>query len=390
MESPLSPTNSAASRQRKKLQKNGAKKRLSIFGRPGTSLSFFSPPTEEKNNDAKSQQRQGRPTLALSPDLSDAKWAAYIRESVGLNSPDSSPQPSPRSERPPPLRVIPELSHLAIGDAKVPASPSSSSVDSPASSTARLRRQAKTPVRSIGQLERAKRPPLPTAIPTDNIPSPVELIAQEYRDLLESRNSILADADETRQVHIQQRPQQKAPFSTGASPPPLPGTSPISDDGTLVSFEGGGETVYFKPYSFSPALRSSIRSLGLLPASSTTHLAPGSLGLRLCLELLTRELAAGVGSRAHRSGTSAGGADAAGLQVLTMIEAYERLRERLRETRGRGGGGQAGEAARQLDGALDVWLRALYAVHDEVAGSGRPVSRGSESDYDAFDLEDLE
>jgi hypothetical protein len=60
-----------------------------------------------------------------------------------------------------------------------------------------------------------------------------------------------------------------------------------------------------------------------------------------------------------------------------MIEAYEKLRdqmaaEREREMSRRGydGGAGLGEGPGTVERMFDVWLRALYEIHDEMTGGG--------------------
>lgn len=127
--------------------------------------------------------------------------------------------------------------------------------------------------------------------------------------------------------------------------------SPTSDDGTLVSFQD--ETVYFKPVSFSPEPESP-----LPPELSRQTTADDNVSLQICLDLLTRDLSSAMAGRPCRSsvGTSA-------LQVLVMIEAYERLRDQMAEL------SQSNEQARSMEMMFDMWLRALYTVHDSMTAS---------------------
>ncbi|KAK3949229.1 hypothetical protein QBC32DRAFT_220161 [Pseudoneurospora amorphoporcata] len=258
------------------------------------------------------------PPVTVTPGIRDPEWSEYL-----WHSPPPSPprprQPQPQEEEIPepdsPARIIPELSHLAISDADRRASMSSGDPSSPVLSQGSPRRHAKTPIFSIGQLESGNIPRPRNAL-ADEKRSSVAQIAQEYRALVESRNSSIfshARSDPTcsrEQLRRQQtssssrRAQSQPPISrtntrssrhshTGNShrnshtgvhhplapsalnlsprlssfacpPPPTtrttspksllvqPQPSSRSDDGTLVSFDDF-ETIYFKPDFASPS-----------------------------------------------------------------------------------------------------------------------------------------
>lgn len=66
-----------------------------------------------------------------------------------------------------------------------------------------------------------------------------------------------------------------------------------------------------------------------------------------------------------------------------MIEAYERLRDRLAS----GEGAEAEmppESKKAMEMSLDMWLRSLYTIHDSLSGSrsSGASARYSMSDYD--------
>ncbi|KAI6379441.1 hypothetical protein MCOR25_002024 [Pyricularia grisea] len=161
--------------------------------------------------------------------------------------------------------------------------------------------------------------------------------------------------------------RSRSDLSSVGSPPPLErgGQSPVSDAGTLVSFDD--ETIYFRPTSFcmeppSPPVKpfEQPREAPRAPSSP----AQTSIGLQICLELLTRELSSTLHDKAGRSSSTT----QSQLQVWVMIEAYERLREQL-----------ASEPAMRLSpddsGAaetmINTWLRALYAIHESLTKSQR-------------------
>ncbi|KAK1836696.1 hypothetical protein QBC39DRAFT_56732 [Podospora conica] len=299
----------------------------------------------------------------------DSKWAGFFRGGATcLHDPDqaSLSQDSP-------VNIIPEFSHLAIRDAphhhhhchKKESRPffhrSFSQKSAP-----KMRRRAKTPIFSIGQLENIPRPA--NALGRT---SSVELIAEQYKALIESQESVLGDAHSEPPLsrngddapeplggRVLRRQQSSDELDT-ASPFHAPSHqilagSPTSDDGTLVSFEE--DRVYFKPVSFSPEPRSPLpnfsQQLHPLPTPSDDVLS-SNLSLQICLDLLTRDLSSALASRPSRSSP-----ETSALQVWCMIEAYERLRDQLAP-------GQAGGPVADM---FDTWLRALYRIHDDLTG----------------------
>ncbi|KAH6843022.1 hypothetical protein B0I37DRAFT_383494 [Chaetomium sp. MPI-CAGE-AT-0009] len=202
------------------------------------------------------------------------------------------------------------------------------------------RRTNKTPMSSIGQMEAA-----PRSRNTLHRTSSVELIAEQYNAVIESRYSP-EYSDDSEPV--------LSPQATGdsASMVEPPDPSPISDDGTLVSFQG--EAVYFKPLSCSPEPEPPS-----VPLSRQTS-ADDNVGLQISLDLLTHDLSSAIAGRPCRSskGTAA-------LQVWAMIEAYERLWERMSEL------SQSDPQAKAMQSMFDMWLQALYAVHSDMSKDAR-------------------
>ncbi|KAL8418655.1 hypothetical protein RB594_002032 [Gaeumannomyces avenae] len=329
------------------------------------------------------------------PDLSDSKWAAYLgkgkegivgsMDSVAVSK-DSLSVPSP---------TFPEFAHLAQGTAQPRLSIDScitpTSTTSSESARARLRRQAKTPVLRIGQLE--SRSSLHSTSSSESRPKrqSAEAMAEEYRELLEVHEPIDSGARSERSSHHRHSDHRRSPTpprrsltssERSATPPPavdLARCSPTSDDGTLVSFEE--ETIYFKPLSFGaePESRSSAYyDFAVPPQRSITPAAPKSLGLQICLELLTRELSAAIFNRPNRSGNGV-----SSLQIWVMIEAYERLRDQLRDSVS-----MPDEEVRSVELMLDTWLQALYTIHDSLASEAQDgVSR---VDLDGLESEELD
>ncbi|KAK4111318.1 hypothetical protein N656DRAFT_712085 [Canariomyces notabilis] len=238
-----------------------------------------------------------------------------------------------------------------------------------------MRRRAKTPIFSIGQLEDIPRPS--NALGRT---SSVDLIADQYRALLDYRASVHSDAISEPSLSLDEGESDEALIdrrrrSSASLPPETPICAPMrnrdfaqrsttsDDDGTLVAFEE--ETVYFKPVSFSPE---PTLPLARLPSYSSCTSADDNLSLQICLDLLTRDLSSALEGRPGKSCP-----DPSALQVWVMIEAYERLRDQILERR------PASKESRSLEMMFDMWLRSLYAIHDSLTGNGAR----SESDYGA-------
>ncbi|KAK1448881.1 hypothetical protein CMEL01_08196 [Colletotrichum melonis] len=360
----------------------------------------------------------GQPSLRLSPDLSDAKWHAYLGDSNAVQDPTSKSQSKPQSKSqskskplparprtpekprkvsfdttPPAPAIIPEFSHLAVSNL-TPRPSLDSSLSSPTSSISTrssMRRHAKTPIYAIGQLENAS---YGRSAKTAEKVTSVDLIANQYRDLLETQDasSIYTDAHSdpfpSRQsLHSQiSSSTTRSRHSAGEtpaeqlrrdifSPAPAPlrrasaaySRSPRSDDGTLVAFDE--EAIYFKPLSFSPEPPSTPppppRNRARLNRNSSSQGGSNqNLSLQIAMDLLTRELSTSMLDNSHKTGT-----DVSSLQVWVMIEAYERLRDQVLEAR------RQTDDAQNLETVFDTWLKALYNLHDQMTSDA--ASRGS-------------
>lgn len=354
-----------------------------------------------------------------SPDLSSQKWLEYIRKSGYLCPMESSPHLQHTRSRSlthhANTNIVPELAHLAIDIPEK--SPRRSleaqrSTASPKSASSSLRRYAKTPVRQVGQLEA-------NAVTTPG----AESLAEQYRALLRSRShndlhrggagdGIDGNDTDTRQTSIEairgatrrRSPLLLAPSPSSTmgfdelEPQPEPDTgldprgSPTSD-GTLVAFEE--DTIFFKPVSFWPEPLSPIREGGGgggggqdgdydrhdgrsagLGRPERPLPQPGVLSLQIAANLLSRELSRAVSNEALRAPT-----DVRQLQTWVMIEAYEALRDQVLQME------LPADETEALRGAFDMWLRALYRVHDDFA---RETSGPSDSDVEAMQAEDLD
>lgn len=339
------------------------------------------------------------------PDLSDSKWSHYLRPKTLISLSDEL-EPRPLVVRQPSQRHIPEFSHLTIHDSGGRPSLDSSSIPSPVSSTSTastMRRQAKTPVFRIGQLEN---PSYGRGLNVANKTSSVELIADQYRAVLESRGgteteSVYEDSNapaEPWQVDALEVPRSHLlPNTHRMSRPrsrthlePLQQTSPsfqsiTPQDGDMVAFEE--DAIYFKPISFStdPSPEPS-PGYSQLSFDSPTSTRPPSqdyrpysrdnrptsqdnLSLQICLDLLTRELSSAMADRPVRSGP-----DNAALQIWVMIEAYERLRDQVARMALRNGNGEVGKVTQ----IFDTWLCALYSIHESMA-AGAVLNEGDYS-----------
>lgn len=352
--------------------------------------------------------KSGMMSVPPSPDLSSQKWLEYIRKSGYLCPMESSPHLQHTRSRSLTTHhantniVVPELAHLAID---IPAKSTRRSLEerqrttttaaasSPRSASGSLRRYAKTPVLRVGQLEAED---VATAA---GAPGGAEPIAEEYRALLRSRSHDdlqRGGAGDTRQISIEAirgattrrrspllpAPSPTSPTPSEPEPQPEPAGSPTTSDGTLVAFEE--DTIFFKPVSFWPEPLSPIREghggghdnnydrsrdAGLLPQ-------PGVLSLQIATNLLSRELSCAVSNEALRAPT-----DVRQLQTWVMIEAYEALRDQVLQM------GLPADETEALGGAFDMWLRALYRVHD---GFARENSGPSDEEVEAMQAEDLD
>ncbi|KAI1101747.1 hypothetical protein F4804DRAFT_314976 [Jackrogersella minutella] len=310
------------------------------------------------------------------PDPDDGRWLEQLRKSGYLcrTQPLVPPNHKPHRHS---MQVIPEFAHLTVNEAKSGRQlDKRASCITPSSTASISRRYAKTPVHHIGQLENhSKR--------NDEIAarrkSSIEKIADSYRALLESSCAILDD-----DTHEPTSPLRlEGPYHTGANnygtqdsiheiPDASSAMGSHSDDGTLVAFEEDPVAFNHKPASFSPEPPSP-RSLHqqrprAVPNPPPRRASPGSHSLQICLDLLGRELSsAASGSSLRPSG------ETSALQMWVMIEAYERLRDKIYDMR------LDRDQERSLNSMLDMWIKALYSVYDEMTGNG---GHESESDYD--------
>lgn len=408
---------------RRKLQKPDPKLKSLNKAKRGSTDSTTSSLSPQSSLSSPSQRQMQNGA----PDLSDSKWDHYLRpQSVFVPSepeenhgptfhpiyehytsnghqqqPESRSCFSPPPQRQSSQRHIPEFHHLTLQEHRARPSLDSSSLPSTASTASTssiMRRQAKTPVFRIGQLEqhalarKAKDTPEKT--------SSVELIADQYNAVLESRDG--PPALET------QLPSNQSTYSFDDTPLQIPPygakrqsvrtsktyssmtavprqlrpklRTAATHDTNVAAVEG--DTIYFKPYSLSPP-PSPDQTPGtprhswtdeFRPPSSSGHSFQENISLQIALDLLTSELSSVVSGRPQRNGQ-----DTAALQIWVMIEAYERLRDQL--TRQEPSSAEAQKVATMFD----CWLASLYSIHSSLTESTLPSPTeyaGLEEDLD--------
>jgi hypothetical protein len=374
------------------------------------------------------------PVLPLPPDLSDSKWLDYIeRSGLMFHEPTVTESvPKPMRKKPPPP-IIPELSHLARVHEARPSldSTSSGSVPNSASTSSTMRRRAKTPVFRIGQLEGKTTAEKGPGFGFGRDPwiaektSSVELIAEQYCALLEHRDALEEERERRLEREREERENDAASsiytssssiYTTYQSEPTfvrayspfevprdsiarhssedspvniilepvrsstiIPQHSPTSTDGTYVGCDESA--IYFKPVSFShgpPSQLTQVTDDAVPPLASegqnSTNETPDSLSLRICLDLLAKELSSAFVGRSSRTG------DPSSLQIWVMIEAYERLQNRVACM------DELSEAQKNnMQMVFRSWLGTLYSVHDMLSGKADVREREVEDLAEAVD-----
>lgn len=375
---------------RRKLQKIGSQQRSSVQfttsnPKASESQSFFKSVFSSKKAEADRSNSRATLPAPVAIDLSDPKWADYLRTSrYTATDIELVPQPSSPASLSPPADIVPELAHLNLtaGESRKssetlstngPSTPSSAS-----SAASAARRYAKTPVTRIGQLEAvmAHEPAL-----TQNASS-IDQIAESYRALLNSRNSFVEERFMTPFQSFDEVPSDlgarawdvrvATPMRTVLDLHQTPKQdmgSPTSSDGTLVGFEE--DAIYFKPISFSPdppppqpaaESRADMRNV-----QSMASIIPENPTVQIIFDLLMQELSAAASGNMMRPGT-----ETSALQIWVMIEAYEKLREKVDDM-----GLESGQAG-AVRAMFGTWLKALHTIHNDMMGND---GQRSESDY---------
>ncbi|KAK2073495.1 hypothetical protein P8C59_007777 [Phyllachora maydis] len=251
--------------------------------------------------------------------------------------------------------MIPEFSHLALNEETRRNSVETQHAAAPPGGV--KRRGPKTPIHYMGYLDGLSLPRPPNAFGSEKRSS-VHLIADRYRALLEPRSPVYAESCYSEPPPPSRRGGTRSPALAVASP---------TSDHSLVALED--ETVYFQSLSVPPEPQSP-NECDWRPTPSPS-VAPDNLSMQISLDLLTRDLAAGLASRPIRSSP-----EASALQVWVMIEAYERLREQLHTAQPRH------EERAALDMMLNLWLGALWRIHDVMMErTGSPDSEHWGSGY---------
>ncbi|KAI1411066.1 hypothetical protein F5Y13DRAFT_166331 [Hypoxylon sp. FL1857] len=367
-EPPAVKPEGAGKKLRRKLQKIGTQQRWYRHSNDQNDAKKLGATVANTNN--KTTSKVTPKSIPDRPDPNDGKWLEQLRKSGYLCRAQPAVQPSQKPQRHS-MAVVPEFAHLGINEAKPgrEVDKRASCVTPSSTSTVSIsRRYAKTPVYHIGQLESHSRREREAAA---RRVSSVEKIAESYRALLESSCAILNEPSSPvrlEEVHDARVNHYGAREDTiHEIPETMSATgSPHSDDGTLVAFEE--EPVSFKPVAISPEPPSPrvIRRKGEL-VPPPRRASPGSHSLQICLDLLGRELSSAVSGLSLRPS-----AETSSLQVWVMIEAYERLRDKIFDMR------LDHAQERALNTMLDTWIKALYAVHDRMTGCD---GHESESDY---------
>ena len=290
--------------------------------------------------------------------------------------PGRRPAPGlPAPQRAPPPPPIPELSAVNFNQQnRLPYDHYEMSA-SYNTEISRVRRRAKTPVHRIGQLEMAalKQNRIYNNMNGINRMSSVSTIARGYRSLVEYPESPVIEPVYPQQadtfspeseygVVLGQQPQVMAFSSPSRHHTRFP--SSVSDDETLLGSEP--DTAHPKRPSSSSSSSDSPPHDSKEINNVANQIAPSSLSFQIGLQLLTKELAAALADHGHTDDQAS-----AGLQVWVMIEAYERLRDQLEAS--------TSEETREVRLAIDPWLKALYAIHNEIVRDGAMA----DSDYES-------
>ena len=333
--------------------------------------------------------------LPMPTDLIDSKWLEYIERSGLMSNSDISlglghktrnnTEPSPCTGS----SLLPDFSHLSLRRSSSRPSLEHTPTPAPPQIMSKPRKSASkrsliaTPFK-IGQLDGSC--PRQKEIRVIKRRASIELIAEQYQAFLESRDAD-EENDSDHESEIEEgprsevmilepnryqgdRPPSSRPGSGDqqretileAPEPELPNLSPASD-GTLVAFEE--DAIYFKPVSFSPdspahsppphrtsfpPQRSSFDEEKPLPRPPSGQ---GNQPLQTAISLLVKELSSSL----PQSPGSAVPDSTQSLQISTMIQAYQRLRDTVDTS-------SMGEAEeRNVRGMFDCWLAALHTMN---------------------------
>ncbi|KAJ6783518.1 hypothetical protein PWT90_02049 [Aphanocladium album] len=346
--------------------------------RKTTTTTTTSRPVTRQEDDPKLQQDLEN-SLPKSATALSRQGSSIQRKPLPTNAMPQYAAPAVPNRAPPPP-PIPELSAVNYHSEEVEIaeleSPPSPAMPKTPVFPSTVRRRAKTPVHRIGQLEAAQRR-RDTARQNGNVEginrmSSVSTIAREYREL-----AVYDDMDipavpkidpsylleqgiielPTNEDKVQESNLLSASYHNHRT------SASMSDDGTLLGSEPDTS------FGTCPSLTHSSSPPAELSDDEEEPPALASLRFQIGLELLTKELSTAFADRSSRRPSDAG--SSAGLQVWVMIEAYERLREQL--------DAKPTEENKQARDAIDSWIRALYAIHNNIANEGA----ADESEYES-------
>ncbi|KAF4628444.1 hypothetical protein G7Y89_g9710 [Cudoniella acicularis] len=216
-------------------------------------------------------------------------------------------------------------------------------------------RRSKTPVYFVGQLE-SKRRPYDTA----------QVLADQYQASLPNRPFTPADHDLAKSSHKCLR-KIKCQQSLRDMIKEHSKSLSYSDCDTLVGSDVSDSPT--SPTRKFPEINK-FHLVDKIPrqapvSEELANMDPGiehDIGLQICMNLLTNELASAL-FRQHPTEKED---RASGLQILLMIEAYEAMQQQIRRElyNSHVTGHGMDSHVRYVDGILDHWLDALYAVYD--------------------------
>ncbi|TQV93274.1 hypothetical protein V2A60_010292 [Cordyceps javanica] len=327
-------------------------------------------------------------TLPKSATALSRQGSNILRKPLPTNAvPQCSAPVVPPPSRAPPPPPIPELSTVNYhsGDVAIAAElVSAPQPDLPVTPVfpSTVRRRAKTPVHHIGQLEAAQRRRQKSLRPNSNMDginrmSSVSTIAREYRELAVYPETDIPDVPKIDPSYLTGQDIAELPAAQGDDEQNehLLGASPHNHRRTLSSVSEDGTLVGSEPdtsFGSCPSLtRSSSPPAEMSDDEEKPPPALASLRFQIGLELLTKELSTAFADHSGRQQKD-GNASSAGLQIWVMIEAYERLREQL--------DARPAEENKQARDAIDSWIRALYAIHNNIASEGAADESEYESD----------
>ncbi|KAJ6438964.1 restless-like transposase [Purpureocillium lavendulum] len=297
------------------------------------------------------------------------------------------PVPAPlRAPPPPPLIAeLPADEGFTVDFGRLDAVPSRPPPPSTSVTRTTGLRRAKTPVRKVGQLERAARQKRMSAAAGVNRMSSVSTIARSYRDLVELPEE--PDVPEVPPIDPKYLPQQSAAAAAAAAAATprkydpaeyrrslLFTPSPVSDNSTLVSPVQEPAEAHYKTFRWPSPMTPPMEATRPEDEQSIGP-NPAALRFQVGVDLLTRELSSAIASN-NATQSSPSGGTSSGLQVWLMIEAYERLRDQL---------AASGTQNEDVKLAIDAWLEALHTIHQNLVDE----ADRSDSEYEDDDVVSL-